>query len=118
MPISPVPAEIYVLGNEKDSPEALKMRWTQGIDMGSGITLRSHGPITQRGAAIAAEGDLSGSTNKAGRRIYVEARCSEFGICVSSVLVADNNSFDDCQESTSGFCRQCCFGPTQECFDL
>ena len=28
MPISPVPAEIFVLGNEKDSPEALKMRWT------------------------------------------------------------------------------------------
>src|SRR5258706_3866280 len=43
------------------------------------------------------------STNKAGRRIYVEARCSEFGICVSCVLVADNNSFEAARKALQDF---------------
>jgi hypothetical protein len=102
MPLKAVSAQIYVWGTEKDKLEELKKRWTTGMDMGDGIILKSKGAITARGAGIAAEGELKGATNTASRKIYAEARCSEFGICITYILSAEN-SYDEVKASLQQF---------------
>lgn len=94
MPLQPVDAQIYTLGNEHDTPDDLIKRWTTGIDMGDGITLIAKGPIKQQDGRLEAEAILKGSTNTADRKFYAEAKCSSYGICVSYVLMANKASYE------------------------
>jgi hypothetical protein len=108
MPISVISGEIYVWGTENDSPDQLKKRWMTGMKMGSGVTLKAAGPIGQRGQAITAEGELQGATNTNQRKIYAEARCSEFGICVTYILLAENG-YDQAKAALQAFVDQSTF---------
>ena len=105
-PRKSVAGEIYIWGMENDDPERLKKRWREGVDMGSNIFLKAKEPISKRGDVITADAELSGSTNANGRRMYAEARCSSFGICVVYLLLGEPTTFELAKKDLQYFVDQ------------
>jgi hypothetical protein len=103
MPLAPSDAEIFVVGNENDSLAAVKGRWVKGLDMGSNIFLKVTGAITTRGKGIAGTGILSGSTNQNNRKIYAEAVCSNYGTCVTFVMMSSEKDFEVTRAALQSF---------------
>ena len=103
LPMSGEMGEIYVFGNTDDNVEKLKQRWTAGTDMGSNIKLKAKGQIMQRGEAWGVEGFLSGSTNQADRKIYAEAKCSSYGVCVTFLMLSDRQRYEPVKKALQAF---------------
>ena len=94
MPVENISAEIYVGLNEKLNLQGQKARWMKGMEMSAGIRLMV-GEIATRGSdVISATGVLQGSNTNSQAKIYLEAKCSPAGFCLSYMLTSDSQSFD------------------------
>lgn len=96
------PAEIFVLGREGGSVEALKKLWDEGFELNDDIRLKAKGSTIVNGtlsAEVVAVGDF---INKS-MRAYAVARCSESGPCVTSLAVMPTQEYDKVKQVTDAF---------------
>ncbi len=103
MPVNNLNGEIYVAVNENlDKPGQIQ-RWKQGMDLGEGLRLMPNGEINTRGDVICAAGKVTGNQANRASKIYLEAKCSPHGFCVSYMVMANPVSFDEVQKAMQQF---------------
>jgi len=102
MPLKSIAAEIFVAGSPTNE-EALRKRWNLGLDMGSNIIVKPKGEIFKRGDVLAADAEAQGSTGTAGQQIYVEAKCSSFGVCIVFMLMGEARTFENAKKDLQTF---------------
>jgi len=83
--------EIYVTADTIEI-ESLKQRWLVGLDLDNGNTLKSDGNIFMRGDALASNVILEG--NGASFKGYIEAKCGDYGTCISFLLLCPPQFYD------------------------
>jgi hypothetical protein len=83
--------EIYVT-TDSTNLEKIKSGWLQGLDLDNGNTLKSDGKIFKRGDAIASNVILEKNTFTF--KGYIEAKCGEFGNCISFLLLSSPQNFE------------------------
>jgi len=107
--------EIYVVLNENINLEGQRKRWEAGMDL-NGVKLQPEGAIIMRGAAtLAANAKLTGTGANQQQKIYLEAKCSPAGFCMSFILTADPSSFINVKKALQEFVDNTSFGqPTNE----
>lgn len=103
MPVSNVNGEIYVAVNENIDQAGQVRKWKEGMDLGEGLRLMPGGEITQRGGVICAVGKVTGNKANTGSKIYVEAKCSSFGFCLTYMLMANPASYEQGKKSLQEF---------------
>lgn len=87
--------EIYAVANEGIDQAGQIKRWKDGMVLSEGLLLVPDGEITKRGDVICAKGKVTGNKpNNSSGKIYLEAKCSPFGYCVSYMLTADPTSYE------------------------
>lgn len=79
-------SSIYAFGVE-DTESALRERWTNGpgLEVENNIKLVRSSDVFERGDAIAADLIVENSTNNL--KGYIEAKCSDYGRCLTLLLV-------------------------------
>ncbi len=105
MPSDNLIGEIYVVVNEKLDLKGQEARWRSGMDLSTGLRLVTDGEIRRRSAGvISAEAKLQGAkSNNSQGKIYIEAKCSPEGFCVSYIATADPLSFENVKKSLQSF---------------
>ncbi len=96
------PAEIFVLGREGGTVQALKELWDEGFEMNDQIRLKAKGSAISEGtlsAEVVAVGDF---INKS-MRAYAVARCSESGPCVTGLAVMPVQQFEQVKKQVDAF---------------
>ena len=97
-------AEIYVVVNENMDLAGQQKRWEAGMDLSYTLKLELSGEITSRGKdVICADGRLGGAQANNQDKIYVEARCSPAGFCVSYMLTANPSTFENAKKGLQAF---------------
>jgi hypothetical protein len=96
--------EIYVVVNENVDLAGQQKRWEAGMNLSDALKLELNGQITLRGTdVICAEGRLGGAKANNQEKIYVEAKCSPAGFCVSYLLTADPSAFENAKKGLQAF---------------
>ncbi|HTE31278.1 MAG TPA: hypothetical protein VK666_12945 [Chryseolinea sp.] len=96
--------EIYVMVNEKTNLQTQRQRWEKGMNLADGLRLESTGEITPRGTeVIGTMGKMVGNNANQQFKIYLEAKCSPAGFCVSYVATADPASFENVKSALQAF---------------
>jgi hypothetical protein len=116
MPVDNAIAEIYVVLNENTDAAKQATYWKAGLPMSEGITLELNGPISQRGSGVmtAAAKFAGGKTNDQSV-IYLEAKCSPQGFCLTYVLTADRRFAEGATRALQTLVDNTTFGePTTE----
>lgn len=104
MPSSNTIGEIYVVVNDKLDLQGQEKRWMAGIDLSGGLRLQPEGEITTRGTGvISTMGKIAGDKANNQARIYIEAKCSPAGFCVSYIATADPSSFENVKQALQTF---------------
>jgi hypothetical protein len=116
MPVDNTIAEIYVVLNENTDAEKQAMNWQAGMPMSDGITLVLDGPISQRGPDVmTAAAKFAGAKANNQSLIYLEAKCSPQGFCLTYVLTADQHFAEGAKQSLQALVDNTTFGrPTTE----
>ncbi|MDH4090517.1 MAG: hypothetical protein OEV74_07705 [Cyclobacteriaceae bacterium] len=97
-------SEIYVVVNENVDLAGQQKRWEAGLNLSDALKLELSGTITLRGTnVICAEGRLGGAKANNQEKIYVEAKCSPAGFCVSYLLTADPSAFENAKRGLQAF---------------
>src|SRR3982751_6600182 len=86
--------EIYAVANDGIDQAGQMKRWKEGMVLSEGLLLVPDGEITKRGDVICANGKVAGNKPNNSGKIYLEAKCSPFGYCVSYMLTSDPASFE------------------------
>jgi hypothetical protein len=86
--------EIYVVANEGIDEAGQMKRWKEGMVLSEGLLLVPDGEIIKRGDAMSANGKVAGNKPNNSGKIYLEAKCSPHGFCVSYMLTSDAASFE------------------------
>ena len=95
LPATNLNGEIYVLVNDKLNIQEVRKRWEAGVELSPGLRLQVDGNIMTRGTdIIAAYGSVSGEKANTQGRIYLEAKCSPYGFCLSFMATADPSSIE------------------------
>ena len=96
--------EIYVVVNDKLDLQGQAKRWKDGMDLSGGLRLQPEGEITKRGTdVICAVGKMAGNNANSQAKIYIEAKCSPVGFCVSYIATADASSFENVKTALQAF---------------
>lgn len=91
---------IFAVANELTMDE-LKSRLDINLDVGGNIQLARKGELFFRGDIVGTELEVLGSTNtKTG---YLEAKCSEFGWCVTYMLICSPAYYDSFKQGLTDF---------------
>jgi hypothetical protein len=91
---------IFAVANELTEGELLS-RLDINLDVGNNIQLARKGELINRGDVLATELQVIGSTNtKTG---YLEAKCSEFGWCVTYMLVCSPDYYESFKKGLMDF---------------
>ena len=115
MPASNVNGEIYVAANEHLDRQGQINKWKAGMELDGGMHLMPSGEIIQRGDVICVEGKVTGNRANAAPKIYLEARCSPFGFCLSYMLITDPASYETVKKALQSFVDHTSFSrPTNE----
>lgn len=96
------PAEIFVLGRESGTVEALKKIWVEGIEMNSEIRLKASGASIS-GGVLSAEVVAVGNFINKSMRAYAVARCSDSGPCVTALAVIPSAQFAEVKKVVDAF---------------
>lgn len=96
------PAEIFILGRESATLEALKQVWEEGIEMDSQIKLRATGAVISNGI-LGAEVVAVGKFINKSMRAYASARCSDSGPCVTCLAVMPSAQFAEVKKVVDNF---------------
>ncbi len=102
--------EIYAVANEGVDQAGQIARWKQGMTLSDGLTLVPDGEITRRGDVICVKGKVAGNKpNNSSGKIYLEAKCSPYGYCLSYMMTSDPASYEKIQASLQGLVDNCRF---------
>jgi hypothetical protein len=99
--------QIYILGDTTDF-EVMKRGWTIGLELEEGRVLKSDGNIKEENGSLSSNVILTGGQNKAYTG-FIEAKCGEFGRCVSAMLICEINNLDEMKKSVSEFLGEVVF---------
>ncbi|HEY5825824.1 MAG TPA: hypothetical protein VIT44_15725 [Cyclobacteriaceae bacterium] len=107
--------EIYVILNENINLQEQRQRWEAGMTI-DGVKLETEGAIGMRGSeTLAANAKLTGTGVNKQSKIYLEAKCSPAGFCLTFVLTAEPSSFHNVKRALQEFVDNTSFGqPTNE----
>jgi hypothetical protein len=103
MPANNVNGEIYVAVNENLDKAGQIRKWKEGMDLDDGLRLMPDGEITQRGDVICAVGKVTGPKANAANKVYVEAKCSPHGFCLTYMLMANPASYEQAKKALQEF---------------
>lgn len=96
------PAEIFILGRESATLEALKQIWQEGIEMDNQIKLKASGAQISNGVLSAEVVAVGNFINKS-MRAYAAAKCSDSGPCVTCLAVMPSAQFSEVKKIVDGF---------------
>lgn len=102
------PAEIFILGRESATLDALKQVWEEGIEMDSQIKLKASG-ATIAGGVLGAEVVAVGNFINKSMRAYAAARCSDSGPCVTCLAVMPSAQFAEVKKVVDAFMTSAAF---------
>jgi len=88
--------EIYVTADTTDF-ETIKKQWILGLKLDNGNTLKSDGELFMRGDALASNVIIEGY-GASSFKGYIEAKCGEFGTCISFLLLCPPQFYDSLKE--------------------
>jgi hypothetical protein len=104
MPENNSVGEIYVVLNEKADLQVQRKLWESGMDLAEGLRLQRDGEISTRGTdVIGTMAKLVGNSANNQAKIYLEAKCSPNGFCVSYVSTSDAVSFENVKKALQQF---------------
>lgn len=96
-------AQLFVRAYQR-TIEEVKEGWMKGLELQPGLTIRSDGNITDRGdwitSNVVVEGD---EQRKGGYQGYLEARCGDYGYCITLFLVCAPADFKRFQKDVQKF---------------
>lgn len=79
--------EIFVFASELNNPDAIKDAWLGGLDLNETMRIKAVSPIIEQGL-LTSEIILEGDNVNKGNKGFAAARCSEGGICITTLMVA------------------------------
>jgi len=104
MPENNSVGEIYVVINEKADLQVQRKLWESRMDLAEGLRLQRDGEIFTRGTdVVGTMAKLVGNSANNQAKIYLEAKCSPNGFCVSYVATSDAVSFENVKKALQQF---------------
>src|SRR6478736_3213251 len=102
--------EIYVVLNQNTDLSGQRKRWESGMQL-DGVKLQPDGQIGMRGSDIlTTNAKLNGQAANTQSKIYLEAKCSPAGFCLSFVSTADPSSFENVKKALQELVDHTSFG--------
>jgi hypothetical protein len=89
-----VNGEIYVAANENIDRETQIKKWKAGMEISEGLRIMPGGEITTRGDILCVVGKVTGTSPNTSGKIYLEAKCSPYGFCITYMLTCDPASYE------------------------
>jgi len=116
MPTNNTNGEIYTVVNDNLDLQGQARRWKSGMDLSDALQLRPDGEITTRGSdIICVSAKMAGDKANNQSKVYLEAKCSPAGFCVSFIVIADPLSLDAAKKALQSFVDNTTFvKPTNE----
>lgn len=107
--------QIYILGKEKGEIESFRDSWQKGISLNESMTLKSVGDLKVQDNTIEGEVMAAGASINKSFRGYAIAKCSEFGPCVSVLMVCPAQFYDEAKKAVMSFMGSSAIGqPSNE----
>jgi hypothetical protein len=101
LPVNNQPGQIFAYASMTSKEEILG-RWRKGIKAENDINATLTREPYERNGATA--GDFTVNNSSGGNKIYLEAKCGSYGICVEYLLISPAVSFDENKKSIMQFC--------------
>lgn len=96
-------AQLFVRAYQR-TIEEVRQGWMQGLELQPGLTIRSDGDISDRGDWITSNVIVEADDQrKRAYQGYLEARCGNFGYCLTLFLVSNPSDFKRLQKDVQKF---------------
>lgn len=101
--------EVYVFGRDRGELNAMKDSWLKGIDLSETIRLKASNPVIS-GDMLSSEVIAEGKYINKGLKGFAISRCNPNGPCVTTLMVAPLQFFDDVRKMVTEFMMAATFG--------
>lgn len=85
--------EIFMFAREQDNLNARRDAWLQGVDINENMRIKAVSPKIEQGL-LTSEVILEGKNVNKGNKGFAVARCSDGGICITTLMIAPTQFYE------------------------